>query len=72
MTRARHDHELRRFTEDSQVRVKIEEDASTDTESRDEFASLKESIDDLVIQMKILNKFMSEGFDMEITEEDII
>jgi len=35
------------------------------------FSSLKESIDDLVLQMKILNKYMAEGFDNEIKEEDI-
>ncbi len=33
---------------------------------------LKESIDELVLQMKILNKYMAEGFDNEIKEEDLV
>lgn len=36
------------------------------------FSSLKESIDEMVVQMKILNKYMAEGFDNEIKEEDIL
>lgn len=34
-------------------------------------SSLQESIDEMVLQMKILNKYMAEGFDNEITEEDV-
>lgn len=36
----------------------------------DRNSKLQESIDAMVIQMKILNKYMAEGFDKEITEED--
>lgn len=36
------------------------------------FSCLKASIDEMVVQMKILNKYMAEGFDNEITEEDVI
>lgn len=32
---------------------------------------LQDSIDQLVIQMKILNAYMAEGFDETITEDDI-
>lgn len=33
---------------------------------------LQESIEDLVTQIKILNAYMAEGFNEEITEEDIL
>lgn len=36
------------------------------------FSCLKESIDEMVVQMKILNRYMAKGFDEEIKEEDIL
>jgi len=38
----------------------------------DRNSALQESIDALVIQMKILNRYMAEGFDNEIKEEDVL
>ncbi len=71
VAKSRTDHENARFTEESQVRVRIEGDVPRGDAEVDEFSVLSEHLADLTLQLKILNKYMSEGFDMEITEEDI-
>ncbi len=35
-------------------------------------SDLRESVDSLVVQLKILNAYMAEGFDQIITEEDTL
>jgi hypothetical protein len=37
----------------------------------DRFSATKESIDELVVQLKISNGYMSHAFDIEINEEDL-
>lgn len=68
--KGRHDHELAKFTDESEVRVSVEGEVSINDVGADRAASLQESVDELVVQLKILNSYMSHGFDMDITKED--
>ncbi len=40
-------------------------------EQRDDDSIVTDKLDEILIQLKILNQYMAQGFDEEITPEDI-